>query len=322
MLRRLLRVVLALVAIGFLGYGLYRNWDETTSAVAAMSPWAVLGAFCAVLLGQFFMLVAWREIMAGLGTRVPLRIAGRIMFVGQLGKYIPGAVWAYAAMMDLGRDHGSPPRRTFATISLGLVINLGVAISIAAATLGTLDAVREAWYLALLVPVIIVCLHPKVLTWGLNLALRVARKEPLESVLPGRTVVVAVAWTALGWLVYGVHIWLIAGRADLFVIATGAYAFAWATGILTVVVPAGVGIREGALVLVLGPIIGTAPALAVAIVSRLAFTLADAAAAGIAFLLSRQSGQAPSSAPAYADQNGSGSTALTPDRNLSGSPET
>ncbi|MGW0801788.1 lysylphosphatidylglycerol synthase transmembrane domain-containing protein [Nonomuraea sp. NPDC002799] len=318
MLRRLLRVLLALVAIAFLGYGLAANWDETTSAVAAMSPWAVLGAFAAVLLGQFFMLVAWREILAGLGTRVPLRTAGRIMFVGQLGKYIPGAVWAYAAMMDLGRDHGSPPRRTFATISLGLVINLGVGISIAAATLGSLAAVRQAWYLVLLVPVIIVCLHPKVLTWGLNLVLRLARKEPLESVLPGRTVVVAVAWTALGWFVYGLHIWLIAGRPDLYLVSTGAYAFAWATGILTVVVPAGVGVREGALVLVLGPIIGTPAALAVAIVSRLAFTLADATAAGLAFLLGRQ---APSSAPAYAVQNGSGSTALTPDRNLSGSPE-
>ncbi|MGP3932253.1 lysylphosphatidylglycerol synthase transmembrane domain-containing protein [Nonomuraea sp. KM88] len=318
MLRRLLRVVLALVALGFLGYGLAANWEETTAAVAAMSPWAVLGAFAAVLLGQFFMLVAWREILAGLGTRVPLRVAGRIMFVGQLGKYIPGAVWAYAAMMDLGRDHGSPPRRTFATISLGLVINIGVAISIAAATLGSQEVVRQAWYLVLLVPVIVVCLHPKVLTWGLNLALRVARKEPLESVLPGRTVVVAVAWTALGWLVYGVHIWLLAGVTDLYIVATGAYAFAWATGILTVVVPAGVGIREGALVLVLGPIVGTPAALAVAIVSRLAFTLSDATAAGVSWLLGRQ---APSNTPVYADQNGSGSTALTPDRNLSGSPE-
>ncbi|MGN9836846.1 lysylphosphatidylglycerol synthase domain-containing protein [Nonomuraea sp. H19] len=318
MLRRLLRVVLALVALGFLGYGLANNWEETTGAVAAMSPWAVLGAFAAVLLGQFCVLIAWREILVGLGTRVPLRIAGRIMFVGQLGKYIPGAVWAYAAMMDLGRDHGSPPRRTFATISLSLVINLGIAVSIAAATLGSLEAVRQAWYLVLLVPVIIVCLHPKVLTWGLNLALRIARKEPLEKVLPGRTVVVAVAWTTLGWFVYGVHVWLLSGRADLYLIATGAYAFAWATGLLAFVVPAGVGIREGALVLVLGPVLGTAPALAVAIVSRLAFTLADATAAGVSFLLGRQ---VASSVPAYADQYGSGSTALTPDRNLSGSPE-
>ncbi|MBT2224601.1 lysylphosphatidylglycerol synthase transmembrane domain-containing protein [Nonomuraea sp. NEAU-A123] len=317
MLRRLLRVVLALVALGFLGYGLARNWDETTAAVTALSPWAVLGAFAAVLAGQFCMLLAWRKVLAGLGSPLPLRVTGRIMFVGQLGKYIPGSVWAYAAMMELGRDHGSPPRRTFACISLSLVINLGVALSIAAATLATQQAVRQAWYLLLLVPVIIVCLHPKVLTWGLNLALRLARKEPLESVLPGRTVLVAVGWTALGWFIYGLHTWLLSGRWDLYVVATGAYAFAWATGLLTFVVPAGVGVREGAMILVLSPLIGTGPSYAVAVVSRLAFTLGDAVAAGIAFLLGRQASR---STAEYADQNGSGSTALTPDRNRSGSP--
>ncbi|MEU4571861.1 lysylphosphatidylglycerol synthase transmembrane domain-containing protein [Nonomuraea sp. NPDC023979] len=318
MIRRLLRVVLALVALGFLGYGLASNWDATRDAVAGISPWAVAGAFGAVLAGQFCMLLAWRQVLAGLGSPLPVRVAGRIMFVGQLGKYIPGAVWAYAAMMELGRDHGSPPRRTFACISLALVINLGVGLAIAAATLASQEAVRQAWYLLLLVPVIIVCLHPKVLTWGLNLALRVARRDTLDSVLPGRTVLVAVAWTTLGWLVYGLHTWLLAGRWDLYVIATGAYAFAWATGLLTFVVPAGVGVREGALVLVLQPIIGTGAALAVAVVSRLAFTLADATAAGLAFLLGRQASR---SVEVYADQNGAGSTALTPDRNLSGSPE-
>ncbi|WP_336207743.1 lysylphosphatidylglycerol synthase domain-containing protein [Nonomuraea sp. LPB2021202275-12-8] len=318
MIRRLLRVVLALVALGFLGYALARNWDDTRAAVAEISPWAVLGAFVAVLLGQFCMLLAWRAVLAGLGSPLPVRVAGRIMFVGQLGKYIPGAVWAYAAMMDLGRDHGSPPRRTFACISLALVINLGVGIAIAAATLATQEVVRQAWYLLLLVPVIAVCLHPRVLTWGLNVALRVARRPALDSVLPGRTVLVAVGWTALGWFVYGLHTWMLAGRWDLYVIATGAYAFAWATGLLTFVVPAGVGVREGALVLVLAPIITTGPAFAVAVLSRLAFTLADAAAAGLALLLGRQVSR---SAAVYADQKGAGSTALTPDRNLSGSPE-
>jgi uncharacterized membrane protein YbhN (UPF0104 family) len=317
MIRRLLRLVLALAALGFLGYGLAANWDDTTAAVARISPWAVAGAFAAVLAGQFFMLLAWRQVLAGLGSPLPVRIAGRIMFVGQLGKYIPGAIWAYAAMMDLGRDHGSPPRRTFACISLALVINLGVGIAVAAATLATQEVVRQAWYLLLLLPVIAICLHPKVLTWGLNLALRLARRDTLDTVLPGRTVLIAVGWTTVGWLVYGLHTWALSGRWDLYVVATGAYAFAWATGLLTVLVPAGVGVREGALVLVLHPIIGTGAALAVAVVSRLAFTLADLTAAGLAFLLGRQ----PSKVAVYVAQKGSGSTALTPDRNLSGSPE-
>lgn len=305
--------MLALVALGFLGYGIARNWTDTVAALSSLSPWAVAGAFLAVLIGQFCMLLAWRQVLAGLGSPLPVRVCGRIMFVGQLGKYIPGSVWAYAAMMDLGRDHGSPPRRTFACISLALVINLGVALSIAAAT--AYQAFAQAWYLLLLVPVIIVCLHPRVLTWGLNLALRIARREPLDTVLPGRSVLTAVVWTVLGWFVYGLHSTLLVGRWDLYLVCTGAYAFAWSTGLLAFFIPAGVGVREGAMVLVLGPIIGAGPALVAAIASRLAFTAADLAAAGIAVLLQRAS-----KTLTYESQNGSGSTALTPERNRSGSP--
>lgn len=298
MLRRSLRVLLALIALGFLGYGLARNWTETTAALARLSPWSIAGALAAVLAGQLCMLLAWRRVLAGLGSPLPLRTAGRVMFVGQLGKYIPGSVWAYAAMMELGRDHGSPPRRTFACISLSLVINLGAALSVAAATLAGQQVLRQAWYLLLLIPVIIVCLHPKVLTWGLNLALRIARKDPLDGVLPGRTVLVAAAWSVLGWLVYGLHLWLVAGAPAPYLVATGAYAFAWASGLLTFVVPAGVGVREGAIVLVLGPLVGVPQALVAAIVSRLAFTLADLALAGAAFAFGRTPAQAPSNVSA------------------------
>lgn len=109
---------------------------------------------------------------------------------------------------------------------------------------------------------------------------------------------VAAAWSVLGWLVYGLHLWLVAGDPAPYLVATGAYAFAWASGLLTFVVPAGVGVREGAIVLVLGPLVGVPQALVAAIVSRLAFTLADLALAGAAFAFGRTPAQAPSNVSA------------------------
>ncbi|MFD2355573.1 UPF0104 family protein [Nonomuraea ferruginea] len=278
----------------------------------------VAGAFAAVLLGQFCMLLAWRQVLAGLGSPLPVRTAGRIMFVGQMGKYIPGAIWAYAAMMDLGRDHGSPPRRTFACISLALVINLGVGIAIAAATLATQEVVRQAWYLLLLLPVIAVCMHPKILTWG---------GSTWRCGWPAATRSTPCCPAARSWS-------RPPGRCSAGSCTGSTRGCSRAAGTCTSSRPAptrspgrpgcsrswclaGVGVREGALVLVLHPILGTGPALAVAVVSRLVFTLADVTAAGLAFLLGRQ----PSRVAVYEAQNGSGSTALTPDRNLSGSPE-
>ncbi|MDF5751182.1 lysylphosphatidylglycerol synthase domain-containing protein [Spongiactinospora sp. TRM90649] len=289
---RLLRLALALIAIGFVAYGLASGGDQTLAALGELSWWSIAGAYLAVLAGLLCMLAAWRSILRGLGTDLPVRQAARVMFVGQLGKYVPGSVWAYAAMMELGRDHACPPRRMFGSVSIAIVVSLGCALSVAAATLGTQGVFRQAWYLLALIPLIAVGLHPRVLTWGLNLALRIARREPLDMVLPGRAVLVAVAWTTTGWLIYGVHLLLLAPGAA-YPLASGAYALAWATGIITVVVPAGIGVREGAMVIALAPTLAAPEALVAAAVSRVVFTVADVSLAAAGWLaaqpLSRRS---------------------------------
>ncbi|WP_248961803.1 lysylphosphatidylglycerol synthase transmembrane domain-containing protein [Sphaerisporangium perillae] len=305
----LLRVGLALVALGFLAYGLSRNWNDTVAALGSLSWWTVAGSVAAVLVGLGFMLLAWRAVLAGFGSPLPLRVAAKILFLGQLGKYVPGSVWAFAAMMELARDHGSPPRRTFGATVVGLVTSLGCALALAAVTLPltSQDVARQTWYLMALIPFIAIGLHPRVLTFGLNLVLRIARREPLDRV-SGSAMLAAAGWTMAGWLFYGVHIWLLlsdmrpGGGPSLFAVAAGAYALAWVTGLLTVIVPAGIGVREGAMVLVLAPFLDAPHALVIAVVSRLAFTLADVAWAGLGFVLAR--GQAPeeSRAAAYAAQ--------------------
>jgi uncharacterized membrane protein YbhN (UPF0104 family) len=303
------RAGLAVVALGFLGYGLAVNWAATSAALAPLSWWTVAGAVGAVLAGVGCMLVAWRAVLAGLGSVLPLRIAAKVMCLGQLGKYVPGSVWAFAAMMELARDHGSPPRRTFGATVIALVTSLGCALGLAAVTLPftSREVAGRAWYLLALVPVIVVCLHPRVLTFGLNLLLRLARREPLERVPPGRAMLTAALWTLAGWLLYGVHIWLLLrdmepGGASLYAVATGAYALAWATGLLTVIVPAGIGVREGAMVLVLTPVLDAPRALVIAVVSRLAFTLADLVWAGLGLALARGRAQEDSSSEAHAAQ--------------------
>ncbi|RJL30494.1 lysylphosphatidylglycerol synthase domain-containing protein [Bailinhaonella thermotolerans] len=298
---RLLRVLLAVIALAFCGYGLATQWDSTRAALAQLSWWSVAGTFAALMAGLGCMLVAWRDILAGLGSPLPLRVASRVLFVGQLAKYIPGSVWSFAAMAELGRDHKATARGIFAATVLGLATSLACALALAAATLPLVSgaaAADYAWMMAL-APVVLVCLHPRIVGFFLNLLFRILRREPLP--LPTvRTMARAAAWTMLGWLLYGVHLWLLLadvrdGGWGLYLVAAGAYGLAWSTGILTVVIPAGIGVREGAMVLALTPVLDPGRALAIAIVSRVAFTLADVAWAGLGFVLGRARRAAPES---------------------------
>jgi len=109
--------------------------------------------------------------------------------------------------------------------------------------------------------------------------------RPLPTLdLPGRTVAAAVVLTTVSWLMFGVHVWVLArplgAGTDLLAPATGAFALAFVAGLLLVPVPAGAGIREAVLVGLLAGAIGSSAALTVSLVSRLVLVLVDVVLAG------------------------------------------
>jgi hypothetical protein len=65
-------------------------------------------------------------------------------------------------------------------------------------------------------------------------------------------------------------------------IALGGWAFAWCVGFIVILAPAGLGPRDVLLVAALAPVIGTGPATAVMLVSRVVNTINDLLVAGVA----------------------------------------
>jgi chaperonin GroEL len=154
-------------------------------------------------------------------------------------------------------------------------------------------------------PVLLACLHPRVLNPVIGRLLRLARQPELSQPLSGRTLAVALGWSFVAWICNGIQIWALAVRlgapaGSTLLLATGGYAFAWSVGFLVVFVPVGVGVREILLVATLSPAIGTGGATAVALVSRALTTAGDLITAAAAAAGGRPA--ALSASPAPADQ--------------------
>ena len=105
-----LRAALLVLAAGLAVYGLASQWTQVQAALAKLDGWDVAGATVSAIAGLGAMMLAWRALLADLGSRLPLPAEIRVMFVGQLGKYVPGAVWAVAAQVELARDYAVPRR--------------------------------------------------------------------------------------------------------------------------------------------------------------------------------------------------------------------
>jgi uncharacterized membrane protein YbhN (UPF0104 family) len=276
------------VAVGLGAYAVVRQWHEVRSALIAIGVLPTVGAFVAILGGLVASMQVWRVLLASFGARLPVRVAARIVFVGQLGKYLPGSIWPVLAQMELGAAH-RVPRRSSATASvLTMLISLLAGLLAALVTLPFIAGAATGYRWAFLAaPVLLACVHPKVLNPVVTRLLRLAKRPPLEQPLTGRAVAVSLGWSLVYWLCNGVQIWLLAVRLGApdgrtMLLAVGGFAFAWCAGFLVVFAPAGAGVRDVILIALLGSVVGTGGATAVALLSRILMTIGDLATAGVA----------------------------------------
>jgi len=291
-----LRAALLVLAAGLAVYGLASQWTQVQAALAKLDGWDVAGATVSAIAGLGAMMLAWRALLADLGSRLPLPAAIRVMFVGQLGKYVPGAVWAVAAQVELARDYAVPRRRSGTASLVSMAVTLVVGLVAAGVTLPLVSghAVRQYWWVLAVTPLAAACLYPPVIRFGLDRVLRVLGRPPLEGTVGRGGMARALAWTTLGWLGYGASAWFLisvfAGKGGgSYALSLGAYALAWAVGFLIIFFPGGIGPREVALVAVLAPVMPSASALVVALASRVVMTLGDLVWAGAGLAIGRAS---------------------------------
>ena len=281
-----LRSGLFVVVLTFCGYGLYGEWPQVTAGLARLHWYGIAVSLAAAMAGTTCMMLAWRAILADLGSSLPLPAAARISFLAQLCKYVPGAVWAFAAQVELGHDLGVPRRRSAASyaVSLSLAVGAGLGVAAVALPLASPSIARHYWWVMAAAPVIVGCLCPPVFGPLVDRGLKIAKRQPLEHRPTWRGLGRALAWTLLGWLLLGVQVWLLisemTGRSGYLVLAVGGYALAFSAGLLLIVVPGGIGAREVILIAVLLPVIPRT-AVAVAVIARVVTMASDLACAGL-----------------------------------------
>jgi hypothetical protein len=289
------RLAVLVVFAGALAWALAAQWGTVRPLLGQLSPASLAGALAAVLGGILATFLCWREVLADLGARLPVVAGARVFFLGQLGKYLPGSLWPVMAQMELGRDHRVPERASGSAVGVFLLVLVGTGLAVVAAAAPLLgpDAVHACWWLLAALPLALLVLVPPVLNRLLALVVRLARRPPLPRPLSAGGILRAVAWALVAWVAYGVHVWVLtgqfgAGGLPLLARTTGAFAVAWCAGFLLVVVPAGAGVREAALVLLLGGVLTRPQATVVAVVSRLLFVVGDLGWAAVGLVAGRR----------------------------------
>ena len=284
------RVAFLVAAVGFGWWWLRGQWPEVLEALDEVGIGRTLLSLVVVLAGLLLTGIVWAGVLRAYGHDVPRGLAMAVFFVGQIGKYIPGSVWSFGAQARMATPYDVPARTTVATGLVFLwwsVVTAGVASGVG--LLAGLDVLGlPGWVGAVAVVICLGLLVPPVTE---RLGARLAG-TPRPRLGAGESL----RFTALmlvSWALYGAALALVVPGGDglaprSLLQATGAFALAYAVGVVVILAPAGLGAREVVLVGLLAPVVGAAPAAAAALLSRLVHTAGDFTLAGAGALRTRR----------------------------------
>ena len=283
------RVVFTLAVVVAVVYATASQWAEVHAYLLGLAWPSVLLSLVMVLIGIAAATMGWRAALAAIGPRIPVRTAGQVYLIGLMAKYLPGSVWAFVLQMELGKR--AKLTRSRPLLASLVLTGIGTTVSLAMG-LFALPALREvsgvlALAVVILVPVALVCAHPKILTWLLRRVMIIGRRPVEVPPISWRGLAPVVGWSLVTGLSFGVHLWLLAsagatpGAGGIFR-CIGAIALGLTLGMLAFLAPSGLGVREAIVVAALVPYTTSGAALGMALASRMIFTIADLIAAGAA----------------------------------------
>jgi hypothetical protein len=280
--------VLAVVVVALVGRVLLRDLRELRANPVPIEPdWGMILLSGVLFLSAHAVLVqTWRSVLGCWSARLPFWTAARIWSVSNLGRYLPGKIWQIGAMGAMARDEGISPVAASGSAILGTLVNLVAGFVVALlggrALLERTSHGNGTLAIAFVLVAAAALLAAPALLPRLAPVLGRIAGRPVAARLPTRAVLYALAGNVVGWLVYGAAFrlfmtGLLGGAAGGYAEYLAAYTISYLLGYLALFAPAGLGVREGAMVTVLAYAgLATRPQAAlVALASRVWLTLLE-----------------------------------------------
>ncbi len=243
-----------------------------------------LGCALLYLVGQA---AVWRGIVADLlGVPLPWRRALRVWMLSNMGRYLPGSVWHLVGRVVAGQGEGVTRQQGTLAVFLEQALQLLSALLLVSLSLPGWpegSAVRGWAWLAALVPLGLLALHPRLFFPLANRVLLRVGREPLPSMPRYRTLLGYLLRYTVVHLANGMALAaaLLALGAPLRLVpaALGAALAAWSVGFVTILAPGGLGVREWLVTAALAPLVGADIAALAALLWRAANLLTEAGGA-------------------------------------------
>jgi hypothetical protein len=298
-LRIALQASIGVLIFGFLVLTVAQQWGELQDKGVRFDLIWLLPGFAVLLLFYAMSAFGWELLLRWLGERMSPVHAQVAWGQPMLARYVPGSVLYVLARLVLSERAGVVRRITLASIVYEQALSASAAVAFASYFIidhPDLQGHAWRWAILLVVPLAIFVLHPRVFGPLANRVLAAFGREPLPATIPLRGILVMLAYYVGAWVVGGVGVFFVARSVHDFPISDlltvgSAQAFGYVAALVTVVAPAGLGIRDAAFAWAVKaalPSNSFAVGAVIAIAVRAVLTVTELAYVGIVTLIARR----------------------------------
>ena len=296
-IKLLARIVLGGASAVFIAIACYKLASRWESGKVVISwPW-LIAAGLPLAGGTFVLAIGWKWIMERMvGHTIPLRPALTVHFGSQMARYTPGKVGMPLVRMAGADRLGVPATvagysvltESISIVAVGGVVGFALLFATTGGAGGVLETFGRLGVLGLLAFVVVGLVLVFVDRLRLpSIVVRLMKVEGRGPLVPRRGPVTHVLY----WLTWAVHGYCAARAVGISsphaMYGSGLYVLGPVAGILALATPSGIGVREAVMSMGLAPLVGPAPAVAAAIVSRATSIVVDCSMWAIGRLILR-----------------------------------
>jgi glycosyltransferase 2 family protein len=290
---QILKWIWVVAIIIFIGVFFYRNLPEAIQYLQEVPFGLVIAsAVCIVIAKLLIVLLALLSVNTG-EWRPSFLSMFTIFTVSQLGKYIPGSIWHFAARINAYKDNALSNKKTAQAM---IIENLWLVTGAAAFGVIFLSLNHTLMDGATLLPVELPewlwnLLPLLVLIFWIAGLLLLDKRYPTSSkgITISRVLLLLLIQSGI-WLSLGISYYLLflnAGTNDLFLIL-GGYALSWIAGYLVIFAPGGIGVRETVQVFLFSTISTPQQVVIISLMHRMVYTIVEVLLGLVGYLLTKR----------------------------------
>lgn len=296
-LKTVIQLVIIIIIFLFMGKILCQNWEKVSSYEWKVEYTKLGFSGLVLLFNYFFAAFVWSQVLRKIGARLNYTLSMAIWFVSLLGRYLPGRVWGMVGRIYLCEKEGVPKsesgisvilEQTYVLMTGILVFLLSLVFWKDRSNLGNITSIYFVF------PAVLIFLHPRPLTAVLNPILKWMKRSPIAIRVSFRNLIKIFLFYLIYWAFFGASFLLFIDSIyhiefSKIIIITGIFAISFVLGFISIIVPAGLGVREGVLTYLLSSYMPMTMAIIVSLLSRVWIIVVELLGLSLILMVERKS---------------------------------